>query len=78
MAKVWLIVAFLINPVDDKNAFVITDPYFEDGATCLRHVSDNYLGLYVKIKQLTKAQSIGKIYCVKEDEIDKIRGVRKI
>jgi|TARA_A100001391_G_scaffold973_3_gene1347 hypothetical protein len=78
VAKVWLIVAFLINPVDDKNAFVITDPYFEDGATCLRHVSDNYLGLYVKIKQLTKAQSIGKIYCVKEDEIDKIRGVRKI
>jgi hypothetical protein len=37
-------------------------------------VSDNYLGLYVKIKELTKAQSISKIYCVKEDEIEKIRG----
>ena len=58
MAKVWLIVAFLINPVDDKNAFVITDPYFEDGATCLRHVSDNYLGLYVKIKMIVTGKQM--------------------
>ena len=70
----WLIVAFLINPVDDQNAFVITEPHFESGAACLNNVSDNYLGLYVRIKELTKAQSISKIYCVKEDEIEKIRG----
>ena len=74
----WLIVAFLINPVDDQNAFVITEPHFESGAACLTNVSDNYLGLYVRIKELTGAESIGKIYCVEEDEIDKIRGITNI
>jgi len=64
-----LMLAYLINPIDDNNAFVVVEPWFHNKIECGYHVRNNYLGLRHKILQLTKAESLDKIVCIRERDL---------
>ena len=64
-----VILAFLINPIDDKNAFVVVEPWFHNKVDCVYHVQKEYLGLRHKILQLTKAESLDRMVCIRERDL---------
>lgn len=64
-----VILAFLINPIDDNNAFVVVEPWFHNKVECGYHVQKNYLGLRHKILELTKAESLDKMVCIRERDL---------
>ena len=64
-----VILAFLINPIDDNNAFVVVEPWFHNKVECGYHVQKNYLGLRHKILEVTKAESLDKMVCIRERDL---------
>jgi len=64
-----LMLAYLINPIDDHNAFVVVEPYFRNKIECGFHVRNNYLSLRHKILSLTKAESLDRIVCIRERDL---------
>ena len=63
----------VIRPVFDNflsnNAFVVVEPWFHNKVDCVYHVQKNYLGLRHKILQLTKAESLDRMVCIRERDL---------
>jgi len=65
----FMIVAFLLNPVDDYDAYVVNQPGFDTLAECVDHAEKNgyIIGHYV-LKQ-TKAEAIKDVFCLPRDVV---------
>ena len=70
----FMIVAFLLNPVDDFDAYVVSDPGFDTLAECVDHAEKNGYAIGYQVIQKTGAESIRAMYCLPKNVIEKYFG----
>lgn len=68
----WLIVAFLLNPVDEFEAYMIQDPSFKSQQECVDHVQEYGYGIYAYVVSQTKAEGVKNFWCVEEQKAKKM------
>lgn len=68
----WLIVAFLLNPVDEFEAFMLELPKFDSQQECVDHVQEYGYGLYAYVINQTKAEGVRNFWCVDEKKAKKM------
>lgn len=70
----FMIVAFLVGPIDSFDAFVITDPGFETQEACVDHAKKNGYSIHYHVMNETGAEAIENLYCLHRDVIEKFFG----
>ena len=68
----WLIVAFLVNPVDEFEAFMLERPQFESQQECVDHVQEYGHGIYAYVINQTKAEGVRNFWCVDKEKAMKM------
>ena len=68
----WIIVAFLLNPVDEFEAFLLEKPHFNSQQECVDHVQEYGYGLYAYVLGQTNAEGVKNFWCVDQEKAKKM------
>ena len=70
----FMIVAFLLNPIDDYDAFVVSVPGFDTLAECVDHAEKSAYAIGHYVLQQTGAEAIKGMYCLPKKIIEEYFG----